>query len=71
MRAVQIDVAHLVVEWQLFHICLELFPLICFGDKNVTNKILNFFELVSVSFCVQEASLFSLAPHSLFEGGIF
>ena len=24
-----------------------------------------------MSFCVQEAFLFSLAPHSLFEGGIF
>ena len=26
MRAVEIDEAHLVVEWQVFHICLELFP---------------------------------------------
>ena len=34
-------------------------------------KFWTFFELVSVSFCVQEASLFSLAPRSLIEGGIF
>ena len=34
-------------------------------------KLWTFFELVGVSFCVQEASLFSLAPHSLIEGGIF
>ena len=27
MRAVVIDKAHLVVEWQVFDICIELFPL--------------------------------------------
>ena len=27
MRAVEIDEVHLVVEWQVFHICLELLPL--------------------------------------------
>ena len=26
MRAVVIDKAHLVVEWQVFDICIELFP---------------------------------------------
>ena len=26
MRAVVIDEAHLVVEWQVFDICLEVFP---------------------------------------------
>ena len=59
MRAVEIDEAHLVVEWQLFYICLSyshslqlnigickgmnFSQEICFGDKNVTNKILNLF----------------------------
>ena len=32
MRTVEIGEAHLVVEWQLFHICLELLPFTKYRD---------------------------------------
>ena len=56
MSAVVLDEAHLVVEWQVFDICLALFPFTtvkgavgiflsnyALGTKNVTSKIMNLF----------------------------
>ena len=56
MSVVVLDEAHLVVEWQVFDICLALFPFTtvkgtvgiflsnyALGTKNVTSKIMNLF----------------------------